>query len=171
VRVPPSWLAGRRDNRAVQRFNLNTGELEYDESDPEGFRAGMARFGASIGATMLGGSLYELPPGQSNCPYHYEYGNEEWLVVLEGKLTVRHPGGEEELDPGDVVCFPGGPEGAHRLTNRTDATVRVLMVSTMIEPSAAVYPDSDKIGIWPGAKQDTIMVRRESSVDYWDGEI
>ncbi len=154
----------------MQRFNLNTSKLEYDESDPEGFRAGMARFGASIGAAMLGGSLYELPPGQSNCPYHYEYGNEEWLVVLEGKLTVRHPGGEEELDPGDVVCFPNGPEGAHRLTNRTDATVRVLMLSTMTEPSAAVYPDSDKIGLWPGDKQDTIMVRRESRVDYWDGE-
>ena len=154
----------------MQRFNLNTGELEYDESDPEGFRAGMARFGASIGATMLGGSLYELPPGQSNCPYHYEYGNEEWLVVLEGKLTVRHPGGEEELEPGDVVCFPVGPDGAHRLTNRTDASVRVLMLSTMIEPSVAVYPDSDKIGVWPGDQEDNIMVRRESSVDYWDGE-
>jgi uncharacterized cupin superfamily protein len=154
----------------VKRFNLDTGEVEFDESDPEGFRAGMARFGPSIGGTMLGGSLYELPPGQSNCPYHYEYGNEEWLVVLEGKLTVRHPGGEEELDAGDVVCFPDGPEGAHRLTNGTDATVRVLMLSTMIEPSAAVYPDSDKIGIWPGDKRDTIMVRRESSVDYWDGE-
>jgi uncharacterized cupin superfamily protein len=154
----------------VQRFNLNTGEPEYDESDPEGFQAGMARFGPSIGATMLGGSLYELPPGQSNCPYHYEYGNEEWLVVLEGKLTVRHPGGEEELEPGDVVCFPVGPDGAHRLTNRTAAPVRVLMLSTMIEPSVAVYPDSDKIGVWPGDKEDNIMVRRESSVDYWDGE-
>jgi uncharacterized cupin superfamily protein len=154
----------------VKRFNLDTGEVEFDESDPEGFRAGMARFGPSIGATMLGGSVYELPPGQSNCPYHYEYGNEEWLVVLEGKLTVRHPGGEAELEAGDVVCFPDGPEGAHRLTNQTDATVRVLMLSTMIEPSAAVYPDSDKIGVWPGNKQDTIMVRRESSVDYWDGE-
>jgi uncharacterized cupin superfamily protein len=154
----------------VQRFNLNTGKLEYDESDPDGFQAGMARFGASIGATMLGGSLYELPPGQSNCPYHYEYGNEEWLVVLEGKLTVRHPGGEEELEPGDVVCFPVGPDGAHRLTNRTAAPVRVLMLSTMIEPSVAVYPDSDKIGVWPGDKEDNIMVRRESSVDYWDGE-
>lgn len=154
----------------MQRFNLNTGKLEYDESDPEGFRAGMARFGSSIGATMLGGSLYDLPPGQSNCPYHYEYGNEEWLVVLEGKLTVRHPGGEEELDPGDVVCFPVGPEGAHRLTNRTDATVRVLMLSTLFEPSVAVYPDSDKIGVWPGDRRDHIIVRRESSVDYWDGE-
>ena len=154
----------------MRRFNLNTSELEYDESDPEGFRAGMARFGASIGATMVGGSLYELPPGQSNCPYHYEYGNEEWLVVLEGKLIVRHPGGEEELEPGDVVCFPVGPDGAHRLTNRTDASVRVLMLSTMIEPSVAVYPDSDKIGVWPGDQEDNIMVRRESSVDYWDGE-
>lgn len=154
----------------MQSFNLNTGKLEYDESDPEGFRAGMARFGSSIGATMLGGSLYDLPPGQSNCPYHYEYGNEEWLVVLEGKLTVRHPGGEEELDPGDVVCFPVGPEGAHRLANRTDATVRVLMLSTLCEPSVAVYPDSDKIGVWPGDRRDHIIVRRESSVDYWDGE-
>lgn len=154
----------------MQRFNLNTGPLEYDESDPEGFRAGMARFGASIGATMLGGSLYELLPGQSNCPYHYEYGNEEWLVVLEGKLTVRHPGGEEELDPGDVVCFPVGPEGAHRLTNRTDATARVLMLSTLFEPSVAVYPDSDKIGVWPGDRRDHIIVRRGSTVDYWDGE-
>jgi uncharacterized cupin superfamily protein len=154
----------------VQRFNLNAGKPEYDESDPEGFRAGMARFGASIGATMLGGSLYELPPGQSNCPYHYEYGNEEWLVVLDGKLTVWHPGGEEELNPGDVVCFPVGPDGAHRLTNRTDATVRVLLLSTLFEPSVAVYPDSDKIGVWPGDPRDHIIVRRESSVDYWDGE-
>jgi uncharacterized cupin superfamily protein len=154
----------------VQRFNLNTGKLDYDESDPEGFHAGMARFGASIGATMLGGSLYELPPGQSNCPYHYEYGNEEWLVVLEGKLSVRHPGGEEELEPGDVVCFPVGPEGAHRLTNRTDATVRVLMLSTLFEPSVSVYPDSDKIGVWPGDQRDHVIVRRESNVDYWDGE-
>ena len=85
VPAPRSSPVMQRDNRAVQRFNLNTGKLDYDESDPEGFRAGMARFGASIGATMLGGSLYELPPGQSNCPYHYEYGNEEWLIVLEGE--------------------------------------------------------------------------------------
>ncbi len=154
----------------MQRFNLNTGTPEYDESDPEGYRAAMARFGASIGATMLGGSLYELPPGQSNCPYHYEYGNEEWLIVLDGKPTVRHPVGEEELEPGDVVCFPVGPEGAHRLTNRTDATVRVLMLSTLFEPSVSVYPDSNKIGVWPGDERDNIIVRRESTVDYWDGE-
>ena len=154
----------------MRRFNLHTGKTEYDESDPEGFQVGMARFGSSIGATLLGGSLYELPPGQSNCPYHYEYGNEEWLLVLDGKLTVRHPGGEEELEPGDVVCFSDGPDGAHRLTNRTDATVRILMLSTLVEPSVSVYPDSDKIGVWPGDDRDNIIVRRKSNVDYWDGE-
>jgi uncharacterized cupin superfamily protein len=154
----------------VKRVNLFAADVEYDAGDPEGYRAGMLRFGERIGAADLGGSIYELPPGQSNCPYHYEYGNEEWLIVLEGRLTLRHPGGEEELGPGDVVCFPAGPAGAHKLANRSDASVRVLMLSTTREPSVAVYPDSDKIGVWPGGEPDRILVRRSSGVDYWDGE-
>ena len=154
----------------MRRVNLNTADVEWDAADPAGYRAGMLRFGSSIGAVMLGGSLYELPPGQSNCPYHYEYGNEEWLIVLTGRLTVRTPGGDEELAPGDVVCFPVGPDGAHKLTNRGEETCRVLMVSTMVEPAVAVYPDSDKIGVWPGDRRDNLMVRRDAVVDYWDGE-
>ena len=155
----------------LRRLNLNTVEVAYDESDPDGYQAGMARFGKDVGAVMLGGSVYELPPGQSNCPYHYEYGNEEWLLVLQGTLTLRHPEGEDELRPGDVVCFPVGPEGAHKLTNRTGDMVRVLMLSTMVEPAVAVYPDSDKIGVWGVPdRRDHILVRRESGVDYWDGE-
>jgi hypothetical protein len=55
----------------VRRVNLNTVVAEYDESDPDGYHAGMARFGKELSAVMLGGSAYELPPGQSNCPYHY----------------------------------------------------------------------------------------------------
>lgn len=153
------------------RFNLFAAQAQYDDDDPKGYAAGYLRFGPEIGATMLGGTIYELPQGQSICPYHYEYGNEEWLVVLDGRPTLRHAGGEEELDAGDVVCFPVGPEGAHKVTNGTGATVRVLMLSTKHEPSAAVYPDSDKIGLWPGDKRDHILVRRESGVDYWDGEL
>jgi uncharacterized cupin superfamily protein len=155
----------------VRRVDLNRLEPEYDDADPDGYRAGMDRFGERLGAVMLGGSVYELPPQQSNCPYHYEYGNEEWLIVLQGRLTVRHPDGEDELGPGEVVCFPVGPDGAHKLTNRSQEIVRVLMLSTKIDPSVAVYPDSDKIGVWPAAdRRDHVMVRRESSVDYWDGE-
>ena len=52
----------------MQRANLNSLEVEYDDQDPEGYRAGMARFGPSIGGVKLGASIYELPPGQSICP-------------------------------------------------------------------------------------------------------
>ncbi len=154
----------------MRRLNLFSSEVEHDADDPPGYRAGMNRFGESIGAALLGGSVYELPPGESICPYHYEWGNEEWLIVLVGRPTLRHPEGEDELEPGDVVCFPVGPEGAHKLTNRTDEMVRLLILSTRIEPAVAVYPDSDKIGVWPGDKRDNLMVRRESVVDYWDRE-
>jgi uncharacterized cupin superfamily protein len=153
---------------------VNLGLLDYERHDdhPEGFKVGMARFGSSIGASMLGGTVYELPPGQSSCPYHYEYGNEEWAIVLEGRPTLRHPGGEEPVGPMDVVCFPVGPEGAHKFTNETDETVRVLLLSTMVDPALAVYPDSDKIGVFPGEEfsHDHVMVRRESHVPYYDRE-
>jgi hypothetical protein len=41
----------------MRRFNLHTAEAEYDGDDPDGYRAGMARFGPSIGAVMLGGTV------------------------------------------------------------------------------------------------------------------
>jgi uncharacterized cupin superfamily protein len=157
----------------VRRINLGQLKPEYDESDPEGYRAGYARFGPTIEAVRLGGTVYELPPNQSICPYHYEYPDEEWVIVLQGRPTLRYPDGEELLEPNDVVCFPEGPNGAHKLTNGTDETVRVLMLSTKMNPGVAVYPDSDKIGVWPvqGGGDDQILVRRESKVDYFDGEL
>ena len=156
----------------MQRFNLHRAEPEYDDTDPEGYRAGAIRFGRTIGAATMGATVYELPPGQSICPYHYEYGNEEWLIVLDGSPILRHPDGEDTLEPGDVVCFPVGPAGAHKVTNTgADGTIRVLFLSTVFEPSVAVYPDSDKIGVWPGDDRDRILVRRESGVEYFDREI
>ena len=154
----------------MKRYNLHSAETSFDEDDPEGYKTAYVRVGPEIGATMLGATIYDLPAGQSICPYHYEYGNEEWLLVLDGRPILRHHEGEEELAAGDAVSFPIGPEGAHKVTNRTDAPVRVIIFSTKNEPSVAVYPDSDKIGVWPGDKRDHILVRRESVVDYWDRE-
>ncbi len=158
----------------MRRTNLSALEYKRFDDDPDGYRGAMARFGKSIGAEKLGASLYEIPPGQSICPYHYEYANEEWLIVLDGRPMLRDPEGEHQLEPDDVVCFSEGPEGAHKVTNRTEETIRVLMVSTMNEPAIAVYPDSDKIGVWPGpgGDADKVMLRRsDGNVEYYDGEI
>lgn len=154
----------------VRRINISDPTFRYDADDPEGFRSGMFRFGPQLEAKQLGTTVYELPPGQALCPYHYEYAEEEWLLVLEGRPTVRHPGGADTLEPWDVVLFPTGPDGAHQVRNDTDETVRVLMYSTVEHPAATVYPDSDKIAIWTGNEDDNVIVRRSSGVGYFDGE-
>lgn len=154
----------------MQRVNIAEPQFAYDSNDPDGFRGGMFRFGSLVGAEQLGTSVYELPPGQSICPYHYEYAEEEWLVVLVGNPTLRHSDGTDQLVPWDVVCFPRGPAGAHQVRNDTDETVRVLMYSTVEHPAATVYPDSDKIAIWTGNRDDDLIVHRSSGVDYWSGE-
>lgn len=154
-----------------KRPNVFDPDLEFDETDPESYRAGMDRIGPRLGAERTGISVYELAPGQSNCPYHYEYAEEEWLIVISGRLTLRTPGGEEELGKGDVAFFPVGPAGAHKLTNRTDESVRVMMFGEVRWPAATVYPDSDKIGVFTDRERtDNVMVRRSSGVGYFDGE-
>jgi len=142
----------------------------YDDCDPDGYRAGAANVTQALGGEAIATKIYELPAGESVCPYHYEY-EEEWLIVLSGTVILRTPEGEEELVCGEVVCFPPGPAGAHKVTNRSDTPARVLMFSSAREPAVAVYPDSDKIGVWPGNPGDKVMLRRvDGSVDYWDGE-
>jgi uncharacterized cupin superfamily protein len=155
----------------VRVFNVYGDDWER-EQEREGYRWRARRVGPAIGASMVGASLYELPPGQRSFPYHYEYGNEEWLVVVSGRPTLRTPAGQRELSAGDVVCFPEGPAGAHQVRNDSDEPVRVLILSTKRMPGVAVYPDSDKIGVWPvaGGATDRILVRRDSAVDYWEGE-
>jgi uncharacterized cupin superfamily protein len=155
----------------VRKVNIADPEFTYDDNDPDGFRAGMFRLGKLLDAEETGTSVYELPPGQAICPYHYEHAEEEWLIVLAGRPSLRHPDGTEQLEPWDVVCFPRGPRGAHAVRNETDEPVRVLMYSTMKYPAATVYPDSDKIAIWTGGdRSDDLITTRSSRVDYYFGE-
>jgi uncharacterized cupin superfamily protein len=154
----------------MRRVSLSEPATATDPEDPPGFRAAMFRFGRDLGATATGGSLYVLPPGEAVCPYHYEHGEEEWLVVLDGRPSVRDPDGMTELAPLDVVFFPCGPEGAHQVLNASDAEARVLMWSQVVHPTATTYPDSGKVAIWTGRKEEDLIVRRSSAVGYYDGE-
>ena len=154
----------------MQRIRISDPTFSYDSADPEGFRSGMFRFGPEVGAQQTGASVYELPPGQAVCPYHYEYAEEEWVLALEGRPSVRTPEGTEQIEPFDVVFFPRGPAGAHQIRNDTESAVRILMWSTVVYPAATAYPDSDKIAVWTGDKAENVMVQRASNVDYFHGE-
>ena len=156
----------------MRRVNIARPNFEYDASDPEGYRAGALRCGPALGAAVTGTSVYELPPGQSVCPYHYEHGRDEWLLVLEGRPTLRRPGGSSQLEPWDVAFFARGPAGAHKVTNDTDETVRVLMWSQTGLPAVSVYPDSGKVGVFTDTPADRVVFSRErGTADYYEGEL
>ena len=97
--------------------------------------------------------------------------------MLAGRPTLRTLDGERELEPGEVVACPTGRAGAHRLDNRSDEPVRVLIVSTMIAPEVNEFPDSGKV--WarsyaPGAPPEPdaaeLIGRPSESLHYMDGE-
>lgn len=152
----------------MRRVDIAALAFEYDPTDPDGFKAGTFRPGPDLGASITGATVYELPPGQAVCPYHYEYAEEEWLLVLAGSVEVRHPGGTDTLGPMELVCFPTGPDGAHGIRNATGEPARVLMFSNVAALAATAYPDSDKIGVYPVGERH--LFRRGDAVDYYDGE-
>jgi uncharacterized cupin superfamily protein len=61
------------------------------------------------------------------------------------------------------VCFPEGPDGAHHTRNDTDELVRVALLSTKSAVGIAEYPDTDKIGVWPGDGTTTCSAARRTS--------
>ena len=63
---------------------------------------------------MIGATVYELPHGESVCPYHYHYGNEEWLVVLDGTPVVRTDDATSSCGPEMRSAFARGREGRTR---------------------------------------------------------
>lgn len=137
----------------------------FNVDKPEG-RLDVATLLGSTGLMMF---VYDLVPGASSSPYHYEY-EEEWLLVVEGTLVLRAPDGEHALQRGDLVRFPAGPEGAHKVMNRSDAPARTLMFSSSRAPAVSVYPDSDKIGVFPGDEADELIFKRGAAVPWSEGE-
>jgi len=156
--------------------NLFEPEFE-EESDRPGFRWRRARLGRQAGGDRLGASLYELPPGEATFPFHAHFANEEMLVVVDGRPSLRTVDGWHELSQGEVVSFPVGRDGAHQVLNRTDRPVRILLISEMNAPEVSFYPDSNKILAGtrpPGGDEgdDDIFEAFDlaDAADYWAGE-
>lgn len=142
------------------------------ERERQGWGLRAAELGRRPGDDLIYGSLYELPPGGKSFPYHFHYGEEELLIVLAGRPTLRAPDGEQELRAGDCVSFPVGPQGAHLLHNGANEPARFVIFSSASNPEVAVYPDSAKFGFWAGGPDDHVdmFVRSDAKVDYWEGE-
>jgi len=150
---------------------VNLFELPWDhEGDRGAFHVRETQVGERIGAQLLGGSLYEVLPGKKLWPYHLHHANEEWLLVLDGRPTLRTPDGERELRAGDVACFPRGPAGAHQVRNDTGESARILMLSSQLVPDILEYPDTGKTALVDATGDQFSLTRNAEDVGYWDGE-
>ena len=132
-------------------------------------REGRVDVGRAVGSTAMLMFIYDLAPGQGSSPYHYEY-DEEWLLVVDGTVVLRAPDGEYTLERGDLVRFPPGPDGAHKVMNRSESPARTLMFSSSRGLAVAVYPDSDTIGVFAGEEADELVFERGTAVPWAHGK-
>jgi uncharacterized cupin superfamily protein len=140
--------------------------------DRPGFGHRAAPVGDRIGGARIGAGVYEAETRRPIWPYHYHYGSEEWLYVLSGGPVLRDPSGERALSAGDVVCFPASHLGAHTISG--PGRFVVFSADACPGPHVSVYPDSDKLSVWPGPDEldglNALRLPRRAAVDYWDGE-
>ncbi|MDQ2894868.1 MAG: cupin domain-containing protein [Actinomycetota bacterium] len=154
---------------------VNLLTLDDPPATPEAARdrAGVARvtLGARLGAQTWEAVIYELAPGESTAPYHYEWCREEWVLVLSGTTTLRHHEDETPLAGGDITCFPQGPTGAHQLRNDSNNPVRLVVFSTPTQrPMSAFYPDQGTVQIQIADDEGFLFRLKDQIEDYWDRE-
>ncbi len=154
-------------------MNIWDGDLE-PFLDERSFGSGRKRLLSFDG--QLGASVWEIAPGKTQIPYHFQHVQEELLLVLRGRPVLRTPDGERALAEGDVAHFPTGPTGAHALRNDSDEPVRVLWISTLATAEIAEYPDSGKIRVvtrGESQRGDRLaeQFKLDDAVDYLEGEL
>ena len=114
-------------------------------------------------------TVYEVPPQKAAYPYHYHLKDEETYYILSGEGLLKTPEGEKRVSAGELLFFPAGSEGAHKLTNTSLTEMLVYIDFDVIHDlDAAIYPDSGKIGVW--GKGVNRVYPLDADVDYYEGE-
>jgi uncharacterized cupin superfamily protein len=148
--------------------DINIYDVGWDMELPHAaVRLRLKRLGPKAGARELGVSLYEIDPGGAVSPYHVQHGNEELLLVLDGTPQLRTPAGTRTLRAGDLVVFPRGQDGAHRIANAGPELARVLVFSTMNFPEVAEYVDAGTVLAIRG-RRDGLTFPAHSDTDFQD---
>ena len=107
------------------------------------------RLGDEAGLTQFGVNLLRLPPGAWSSQRHWHTGEDEFVYVLSGEVTLVTDSGEEVLRAGDAAGFKANDGDGHCLQNRSADDVQVLEIGTRVPDSMGYYSDIDMI-VKPG---------------------
>lgn len=115
-------------------------------------------------------AIMEIPPQKTAFPYHFHVGITEVFYIISGKGKLETPDGDKEVTKGDIIVFPKGKEGAHRITNTSKSeTLVYLDCDTTSASDVAFYPHSGKVGLLIDDQPNTFF-EAENNVDYYKGE-
>lgn len=100
------------------------------------------QIGKRLGMTQFGVNHLMLRPGAASSRRHWHEGEDEFVYVLSGAVTLVDENGEHELEEGAFAAFPAGAANAHRLVNRSVAPAELLVVgSRKVGEEKIHYPD------------------------------
>lgn len=162
----------------MSRPLINLDELEYTSfGKGNRFEAERSAVSPLIGGKQLGYAVIKVRPGKRAWPYHSHHAIEEMFYVISGTGTLRHAGDEYPIRAGDFICSPADPEQPHQIVNTSEEELVYIALSNEMKTDVMLYPDSGKYGVWHGDPSDfkapgnfIVFARRETAVDYWDGE-
>ena len=144
-------------------------------SHGEKFAGQFGEVGRALGLEKLGCMLHVIPAGKVAFPFHRHHGSDEMFLILSGRGEYRFGDDRIAVKTGDCLTAPaGGP--AHQIINTGSEPLRYLGFSNNESFDIVEYPDSGKVGMRAGVKNNdrataTYSARgRLQLADYWDGE-
>lgn len=104
------------------------------------------RLSDAAGLTQLGIGEVELRPGSATGLTHYHEGEDEFIYILDGEVTLVLNGEEYQLEAGDCAGFRAGDREWRTFENRSDRPARLLEISTRhLENETAHYRGLDMV--------------------------
>lgn len=114
-------------------------------------------------------AFYCVEPQKAAYPLHYHEKNTEVFYIIQGSGQLETKDGVQEVGVGDLLVFPPGEEGVHRLINHGTTNLIYLDVDTVHSPDTVQYPHSHKIGKIVH-NQSAVFYQNGVMVDYYKDE-
>lgn len=132
------------------KVNPETIPAQTGTTYPEPFRLvveGRSRkkIGEAAGLKNFGVNLTTLEPGAQSALRHWHSAQDEFVYVVQGKLTLITNEGEQTLTAGEMAGFAAGVANGHHLVNRSEQSAVYLEVGDRTSPDRADYPDEDLV--------------------------
>lgn len=109
-----------------------------------------AILGNVFGLDQFGVNLVTLAPGTWSSQRHWHVNEDEFVYIVEGKLTLCDDDGEHIMTSGMCAGFKANNGNGHCLKNLTDKPAVYLEVGTRAKTETGYYSDIDMMFVSDG---------------------